>query len=1712
MKKTSLKRRRTIALFLCCLMNVHITSAAIVPLCSTGQRAEKKKEYKSLDDRIFLKHLLKALINIDDNQDSPLSLLYDCIKTNDISAIGDELEELLHYIDSLVQSKRMILGEKKAAKLQEMVSSALDSYLGLSGKDGQDDSLTRRKTFRHDVKFKEGISVHHHTRLHGKLRSHGKASFDRHARFKNSATFKKDAKVEGNFTVQGTQSVQDLIAQTIVVNNLQTDIFSIGDTIITNISVVDNLSANTISAHDAIIENLTVSNLTAPTLAIDLDSISAHDIVVDNLEVVNCIDNLCATTVSAVDASMSGTLSVNEMVAQSLTLDSLSVANLALDVLSAQDAVIDNLEVTNCVPALCVNDLSIVDASISGTLSINDAIIDDAAISRISATDIVVQDLTVVNCIDNLCVNGLSAVDASMTGTLSVNEIVAQSLTLDSLSGANLTLDVLSAQDAVIDNLEVTNCVPALCVNDLSIVDASISGTLSINDAIIDDAAISRISATDIVVQDLTVVNCIDNLCVNGLSAVDASMSGTLSVNDVVAQSLTLDSLSGANLTLDVLSAQDAVINTLEVTNCVPALCVNDLSIVDASISGMLSMNDAIVGDVTALTVSATDIVVQDLTVVNCIDNLCVNGLSAVDASMSGTLSVNDVVAQSLTLDSLSGANLTLDVLSAQDAVINTLEVTNCVPVLCVENLSVVDGSFTGNVTLNDSVVNNLTVTGTILLPSAINVTDATITNLTVTQCIDDLCITDASMVDGVATNLTVSNNVRLEAFNTPGVIHNDALGNVSSSLVIDGDIANATISTIKLATAGSASVPSSIVVRDGSGNFITNMITVQGTVTNPTDVATKAYVDAVAVLGLAPKEAVVVISTTDQPLLGLGVIDGVALNNGDRVLLVGQTNPIENGIWIAQAGAWVRAADLPAGLPAGQAYVLVESGATFGGSSWVVTDPAAVVDTDPLPFAEFSLPSDVTGANVGIGTGLVFRDKVGNVLNFKTLQEGTGIVITDNPNEIVIATTATSTNVSNTLVSRDLSGNFSAGTITAALNGNATTATTAVNATNAVNFSGALTGDVTGTQGATVVATVGGQTSASIASGTILANTSTSANIGNTIIRRNALGGFSADQISVVDTIISGSLTVMPFSVAGVVHNDAAGVLSSSLLVNADISPIAAIVDTKLATISTAGKVANSATTATSTNTPNTIVLRDGSGNFSAGTITANLNGTATAALSATGFAGALVGDVTGTQNATVVGSVGGQTAANVASGATLANTSTSANTASSIIRRSATGGFNAGNISIVDAAISGDVVIDDFNIAGIIHNNSSGLLSSSLIVNADISASAAIADTKLATISTVGKVANSATTATSANIPNTIVLRDGSGNFSAGTITANLNGNANSANSLLGALLGDVVGLQGATVVATVGGLTAGDIASAALLVDTATDVNVAGSLVLRDATGSISAGTASLVDTIVSGNIDLPHSTATVGNILKQGLPFICNPGTDNTFIGVNAGSLVPLGSNNVAVGVHALDSTTTGSSNTTIGVNAGAGITTGSNNVLVGFGVGANITTGSNNIIIDGTGAVLSNLNNTIQIGSTQTTTILKGTTGLSIIGALPLLVGLNGQLGISLSSAKHKQNIRSIANESASIYNLNPVSFTYKTDETDTKQYGLIAEEVEAVFPELVSYDEQGDPKAVHYEMLPVLLLNEMQKQSLIIAALQNQLEDCMQRLQVLEQQ
>lgn len=170
-----------------------------------------------------------------------------------------------------------------------------------------------------------------------------------------------------------------------------------------------------------------------------------------------------------------------------------------------------------------------------------------------------------------------------------------------------------------------------------------------------------------------------------------------------------------------------------------------------------------------------------------------------------------------------------------------------------------------------------------------------------------------------------------------------------------------------------------------------------------------------------------------------------------------------------------------------------------------------------------------------------------------------------------------------------------------------------------------------------------------------------------------------------------------------------------------------------------------------------------------------------------------ALVASVNAASNTVNAASVGiGLTDAQVNNDLTINGGSiTSSPISSSAITNSTISNSPINNSSIgATTAASGrftDLTITSgFSTDGVVHNNTSGQLSSSLITNADVASNAGIIDTKLATIGTVGKVANSATTATSANTASAIVTRDVSGNFAAGTITAALSGNATTATTL--------------------------------------------------------------------------------------------------------------------------------------------------------------------------------------------------------------------------------------------------------------------------------------------------------------------------------------
>jgi hypothetical protein len=174
------------------------------------------------------------------------------------------------------------------------------------------------------------------------------------------------------------------------------------------------------------------------------------------------------------------------------------------------------------------------------------------------------------------------------------------------------------------------------------------------------------------------------------------------------------------------------------------------------------------------------------------------------------------------------------------------------------------------------------------------------------------------------------------------------------------------------------------------------------------------------------------------------------------------------------------------------------------------------------------------------------------------------------------------------------------------------------------------------------------------------------------------------------------------------------------------------------------------------------------------------------------------------------------------------------------------------------------------------------------------------------------------------------------------------------------------------------------------------------------------------------------------------------------------------------------------------------------TSGSNNIAMGYQSAYYVQSGSNTIEIGNAGTQADN--NLIRIGTqgTQTTTYVAGISDAQVTGSA-VYVTSAGQLGVLASSERYKIAIAPIGKDSRKLEQLRPVRFRLKTDPNGATQYGLIAEEVNKVYPELVIRDDKGKIQGVRYDELAPLLLNEMQKQQLV-NSLQTQKIDAQARM------
>ena len=353
---------------------------------------------------------------------------------------------------------------------------------------------------------------------------------------------------------------------------------------------------------------------------------------------------------------------------------------------------------------------------------------------------------------------------------------------------------------------------------------------------------------------------------------------------------------------------------------------------------------------------------------------------------------------------------------------------------------------------------------------------------------------------------------------------------------------------------------------------------------------------------------------------------------------------------------------------------------------------------------------------------------------------------------------------------------------------------------------------------------------------------------------------------------------------------------------------------------------------------------------------------------------------------------------------------------------------------------------------------------------------ANLAVTNAKLATISGTGKIANSATTATSTDIANRIVARDANrffamgGNFGSVTLNA-LRLSLNSGISHAGAFIIRREGSGSPEVASVYAGPGAGGGAGGP---SENTGVG-SSSLALSTQGANTAAGIASLRD---AGTFGVPS-------------------GIGNTVVGLRA---METGDRN-------------GGFNVAIGRRTGRQLNSAgaARNVFIGFDAGIVLNTGNDNLYILFSAGT--NESQAIRVGhAAQTRAFVAGIHNSTVDGLAVHVDNATGQLGVLTSSARFKVDVRDVGDASATLSRLHPVAYRYRADldATATLQYGLIAEEVDRVMPDLIVRESSARPYTVRYDMLVPLLVNEIQRRSDRLAALRDESAALLRRLEQLE--
>jgi hypothetical protein len=540
------------------------------------------------------------------------------------------------------------------------------------------------------------------------------------------------------------------------------------------------------------------------------------------------------------------------------------------------------------------------------------------------------------------------------------------------------------------------------------------------------------------------------------------------------------------------------------------------------------------------------------------------------------------------------------------------------------------------------------------------------------------------------------------------------------------------------------------------------------------------------------------------------------------------------------------------------------------------------------------------------------------------------------------------------------------------------------------------------------------------------------------------------------------------------------------------------------------------------------------------------------------TNFSGSLAGDVTGTQSATVVSAVGGQSAVNVASGVIAANAATNSDIPNTVVKRDASGTFVTESIALDNEELrangSGAYNLRDFLLRA---DNSKG----NLYVGDNpprATLAAGTGNTGVGSGAAFNDTTGSGNTAVGSGALDSTMGANGNTAIGTSALQANVIGHANTANGYQAlysdttdyntadgyqALYSDTSGYANVAngfqalysnqggVYNTVNGAGAmqyntngnDNVADGyeALFFNTSGNWNTAsgfGALYNNTtASGNVANGfEACFSNTGGTNNVAIGYEALYsnvngADNTASGYQALYSNIGYFNTADGEEALKANTTGADNTATGHHALESNTTGGNNTAVGYSALLGNTTGNNNIGIGYGAGSSITTGSGNIEIGSSGSADTNV---IRIGGSQTQTFIAGISGVTISpSGAAVFINSQGQLGTVNSSRRYKEGIVDMGSQSDVLLSLRPVSFRYKhdLDPAGTPQYGLIAEEVEKVAPELVLRDTRGQIYSVRYEQINAMLLNEFLKEHQTVESQKAEIDDLKGRLEALEQ-